>query len=546
MLSSKESKTNASNGLDAFAKTHDLAEQLAFAETIAEKNPEAVLALLQVTLNQKHAAFEQLDELRQKLNGSQWRPAIFLSWLQSHPERALVAVSGQRVSVGVAPGIAPESLTMGTSIFLDAGADLLVSLAPELASVGSVGAFSRFHGDRAVIVGPGEVELVVELGHDLRDRSLKKGDLLLFDGEACVATDVVESRHQHASILREIEADKRIEELAGLEDVFEEVVGDVSLHLFHPEVVARYRANPVKGIILTGPPGVGKTSLIKCIARRLNELPNVSAKVFVAPPSIHRSKWHGESEERIRAMFAEVKRAVSDGSYALLVFDDVDHLGSRGGVNEIDSRILPSFLHEIDELRRVDRVLLVGSTNRPDLLDEALMRSGRFGDRQYAIPRPGTRRATTDILARYLTEDLPYRDGAVGRRSMIEQAVSALYAPNGELATLATLHFRSGATRPVTPGALMSGALIEAATEEAKRRSCHRERRGERRGEPAGLGGDDLLAGFDLQLTAVIDRLRPETARRLLDLPPDLDVVKVERASRGTRARRYTFTTPSD
>ena len=174
------------------------------------------------------------------------------------------------------------------------------------------------------------------------------------------------------------------------------------------------------------------------------------------------------------------------------------------------------------------------------------MNSGRFGDRQYAIPRPGTRRATTDILARYLTEDLPYRDAAVGRRSMIEQAVSALYAPNGELATLATLHFRSGATRPVTPGALMSGALIEAATEEAKRRSCHRERRGERRGEPAGLGGHDLLAGFDLQLTAVIDRLRPETARRLLDLPPDLDVVKVERASRGTRARRYTFTTPSD
>ena len=162
-----------------------------------------------------------------------------------------------------------------------------MSLAPELASVGSVGTFSRFHGDRAVIVGPGEEELVVELGHDIRKRRLKDGDLLLFDGEAYVATDVVDSRHQHTPILQEIEADKRIEELAGLDDVFEDILGDVSLHLFHPDVVTRYRANPVKGLILTGAPGVGKTSLIKCIARRLNELPDVSAKVFVAPPSIH-------------------------------------------------------------------------------------------------------------------------------------------------------------------------------------------------------------------------------------------------------------------
>ena len=96
MLSFKESKTKKSNGLDAFAKTQGLAEQLAFAEKIAEENPDAVLALLHATLNQKHAAFEQLEELRQKLNGSQWRPAIFLRCLESFPERALVAVSGQR------------------------------------------------------------------------------------------------------------------------------------------------------------------------------------------------------------------------------------------------------------------------------------------------------------------------------------------------------------------------------------------------------------------------------------------------------------------
>jgi len=218
----------------------------------------------------------------------------------------------------------------------------------------------------------------------------------------------------------------------------------------------------------------------------------------------------------------------------------VDQLGARDGMHAIDSRILPSFLQEIDALHSVDRLILVGATNRPDLLDEALLRPGRFGDREYRISRPRTRQATREILSCYLTADLPYqsndKNGKGPPEAIIEDVLSALFAPNGDLSSLGTLHFREGSTKPVTPAMVMSGALIKGAAEEAKRRSCLRGTKG----EPLGVSSADLLAGFDRELTTVVERLTPPAARRLLDLPPDCDVVKIEKR-RASAPRKHDY-----
>ena len=208
---------------------------------------------------------------------------------------------------------------------------------------------------------------------------------------------------------------------------------------------------------------------MKCLGNHISELEGVPVRVLLAKPSIHQSMWHGESERNVRALFREARQvAEASEGYTFLVFDDMDHLGARNGFDSIDSRILPTFLQEIDALLSVDRLLLVGATNRPDLVDDALLRQERFGSRVYHIPRPGTRQATCEILECYLTEDLPYRQNGNGRKSpaasVIGDALSALYAPNGEFSTLAKLHFRDGSTKPVTPAMVMSGALIKSAT----------------------------------------------------------------------------------
>jgi proteasome-associated ATPase len=222
---------------------------------------------------------------------------------------------------------------------------------------------------------------------------------------------------------------------------------------------------------------------------------------------------------------------------SFLYFDDIDQLGARGesASTAIDSRVLPAFLSEIDGLEALGRVTLIGSTNRPDLLDEALLRSGRFGDKVFRIPRPN-REAAREIFRKHLSPDLPYQTNGNGgeptermaermAEQMIEAALSSIYSPGGENHTLATLAFRDGSRKPLKAAQVMSGALISNAVREAKERSC---RRALKHG-PVGISAADLLAALDRQLSSIAQRLKPGPAlQQMLELPQDLDVVKVE------------------
>jgi proteasome-associated ATPase len=427
-------------------------------------------------------------------------------------------------------------------VFLNASMNAIVGAAPDLAPPGFIASFSRMHGRQAVVRGHGDEELVIDLAEEILEGGLEPGDLLAYGRESLIAWAKVESRHQETQLYRDLRPELRIDQLGGLDSVFREIVDEVELHLFHQDIVRKYGLRPVKGILLTGPPGVGKTSLIHCLGNHLAEKSGRESRVLLVPPSFHRSIWHGESEKRVRALFGEIRKAAErEEGYVLVVFDDVDHLGSRDALYAVDARILPSFLAEIDSLQAVDRVLLVGATNRPDLLDEALARPGRFSDQVFAIPRPATRRATREILRCYLRPDLPYGsngNGSGGAAELIEDVLSALYAPQGDLAELGTLRFRDGSSEPLTPRTVMSGALIENATRRAKKASGLRDVRGQR----AGVTLVDLLEAFDNQLASAVDRLRPESCRRVLDLPPDKDVVQIEKKRRGSK-RKYPYLT---
>ena len=141
MLSVSKEKPVKSNGLDlGLGNTRSLEEECELVESICERNPEAVVPLLMETLKQKHRAREQLEQLGEKLNASQWRPGIFLRRMTAFTDRALVAVGGQRLSVAIAPDVDPDELATGAAVFLDAGANLLVSLAPaSIPRLGEIG-----------------------------------------------------------------------------------------------------------------------------------------------------------------------------------------------------------------------------------------------------------------------------------------------------------------------------------------------------------------------------------------------------------------------
>jgi proteasome-associated ATPase len=241
----------------------------------------------------------------------------------------------------------------------------------------------------------------------------------------------------------------------------------------------------------------------------------------------------------VRDLFQEAREAAQERDrYVLLFFDDMDHLGSRDhrAAGEVDARLLPCFLQEIDAVR-THRLLLLGATNREDLLDEALLRPGRFG-RTVRVGRPDRAQAR-EIFRRYLTTGVPVHQNGGGPaetiHDLIEDLLSALYAPNGDLSRLATLTFRDGSQLPLTASHIMSGALIAAAVEQGKRRGCFRALKG----GPGAIGIEDLRAAVRRELDSICERLKPgPTLQQMLDLPPDRDVVKVERCRPQEQRRR--------
>lgn len=526
-----------------------LEKKQAVAAEFVKANPRSAGAMVQILVQANHALHERAGALEKDyktLAGILRQPpnplAALHSVLESEPARALVSANGRLFTVGLAPGISAADLRGNQYVLLNGEGNVLVGTAPaELPPPNAaVATFSRGHGARAIVRLNNGEELVLDLAGPLAGAALREGDLLLFDKECCIAWEKVETRHQEESLLEELPRDVRITQLPGMERVFREVFNEVKLHLLRPDLAATMRLDQLQSLLLYGAPGCGKTSLVKCLATELEEVSPRPVRAVLVRPSIHRSKWYGESEERARRLMAEIRQLAASGNLVLAFFDDMDHLGSRDTMQEVDARVLPTFLGEVETLRRTPGVLLVGATNRPDLIDGALMRAGRFGDRRFKIPPPSSREAAGAILRRYLPGDLSYSPNGVSgqerREEIVEAALSAMFAPNGEMAELATLHFRDGSKRALTPAMLMSGAFLKTAAAEARRRSAVRAAAG----APLGLTAQDLMGALDDQLSAQVAQLRPGPAlHHLLDLPPDADVVKLAVPERRGRPKLH-------
>ena len=448
---------------------------------------------------------ERMTSLREEVEKLSQPPAAYGTVVTLNDDAtADVHSGGRKMRVSVAPNLVGE-LQPGQEVVLNESMSVVLSRAPEV--TGEVVTVKEVLGDsrRALVVGRADEERVVELAAGLRDRTkLRSGDSVMVDPRSGLLLERLPRPEVEDLVLEEV-PDVTYADVGGLDNQIEMIIDAVELPFLHQELFADYELPAPKGILLYGPPGCGKTLIAKAVANSLAaKVSDVSGDhearsyfLNIKGPELL-NKYVGETERQIRLVFQRAREKSEEGWPVIVFFDEMESLFRTRGTgisSDIESTIVPQLLAEIDGVEALRNVIVIGASNREDLIDPAILRPGRL-DVKIKIERPDET-AAAQIFSRYLVPELPIdvemvatvgggdRNKAV--MAMIDEAVSAMYAED-EVNRFLEVTYQNGDKEILYFRDFASGAMVENIVRRAKKLAIKRELAGGTRG----LRTDDL------------------------------------------------------
>src|SRR6201986_4707880 len=492
----REQLENAVGSSGAPRSPRDVHQLEARIDSLASRNSK-----LMETLKE---ARQQLLALREEVDRLGQPPSGYGVLLSTHEDDTIdVFTSGRKMRLTCSPNIDVKSLRKGQTVRLNEA--LTVVEAGTYESVGEISTLREIlsDGHRALVVGHADEERIVWLAEplvaedlpegvydssddDLRPRKLRPGDSLLVDTKAGYAFERIRNVEVEVLVLEEVPT-VPYTDIAGMGRQIEQICDAVELPFLHKELYREYALRPPKGVLLYGPPGCGKTLIAKAVAnslaKKMAEVRGDDAReaksyfLNIKGPELL-NKFVGETERHIRLIFQRAREKASEGTPVIVFFDEMDSIfRTRGtwGSSDVEATVVPQLRSEIDGVEGLENVIVIGASNREDMIDPAILRPGRL-DVKIKIERPDAE-AAKDIFSKYVTTTLPLHPDDVKEHggdegscvsAMIQSTVERMYSETDENRFL-EVTYANGDKEVLYFKDFNSGAMIQNIVDRAKK-----------------------------------------------------------------------------
>ncbi len=436
-------------------------------------------------------AREQVATLREEVEQLTQPPSAYGTFIGTNDDGTVdVHTNGRKVRVSLHPDLRGSELEAGAEVVLNESLNVVMSRDP--GTSGEVVVLKEVLSDglRALVTGRADEERVVDLGDHLKEQKMRAGDSLLLDARANLVLERL-PRPEVDELLLEEAPDVTYAAIGGLDGQIEQITDAVELPYLHQDLFREYDLPAPKGILLYGPPGCGKTLIAKAVANSLaNKVAEASGDkdaqsffINIKGPELL-NKYVGETERQIRQIFQRAREKAREGWPFIVFFDEMESLfRTRGsGISsDMESTVVPQLLAEIDGVEGLRNVIVIGASNREDLIDPAILRPGRL-DVKIKIQRPDETAASA-IFSTYLTPELPIDPIEIEElgggepdktiRVMIERTVEEMYRPEDHNQFL-EVTYQNGDKEVMYFKDFASGAMIENIVRRSKKTAIKR------------------------------------------------------------------------